>query len=53
VKGKNMNVNKEKENKKKSFIAKVFEKLDKKMLEKAKSNTCSCKPGDNNNSCCS
>jgi len=39
---------------KKSFFAKVFEKLDKKMEEKAKSKTCCCKASDKeSNSCCS
>lgn len=48
------NTNKEKENKKKSFFAGLFEKLDKKMEEKAKSKPCCCKPTDKeNNSCCS
>ena len=39
---------------KKSFFAKVFEKLDKKMEEKAKSESCGCRPpnGKDNNSCC-
>ena len=42
------------EAKKKSFFAKVFEKLDKKMQEKAKSAPCCCKPRDKgDNSCCS
>ncbi|MDD4939123.1 MAG: hypothetical protein PHE18_05745 [Candidatus Omnitrophica bacterium] len=42
-----------KEAKKRSFFSRVFEKLDKKMKEKA-DKSCCCKPGDNKNgSCCS
>lgn len=51
MKGKN---NDGKEAKKKSFFAKLFEKLDKKMEEKAKSKTSCCKPTNKEgNSCCS
>lgn len=40
-------------NGKKGFFSKMFEKIDKKMEEKAKSGTC-CKPsGKGGNSCCS
>ena len=47
------NSNKAKENKKKSFFARLFDRLDKKMEEKAKSQPC-CKPSDKGgNSCCS
>jgi len=43
-----------KEGKKKSFFARLFDKLDKKMEEKAKSGTCCCKPSDKGDgSCCS
>ena len=45
--------NSNKETKKKSFLARWFEKLDKKMEEKAKSTGCCCKPKDKNSSCCS
>jgi len=39
--------------KKKSFIAMLFEKLDKRMEEKAKSKPCCCKPEDKEGkSCC-
>lgn len=48
------NDNKAKENKKRSFFARLFDKLDKKMEEKAKSSPCCCKPSDKGgNSCCS
>lgn len=48
------NANKENENKKESFFAKVFEKLDKKMEKKAKSRACcSSSSGKEKNSCCS
>lgn len=47
------NSNKAKENKKKSFFARLFDRLDKKMEKKAKSQPC-CKPSDKGgNSCCS
>jgi len=43
-----------KEGKKKSFFARLFDKLDKKMEEKAKSSPCCCKPSDKGDgSCCS
>lgn len=42
-----------KETKKKSFLARWFEKLDKKMEEKAKSQSCCCKSKDKDSSCCS
>jgi len=39
---------------KKGFFSRMFEKLDKKMEEKAKSKSCCCKPSDKGgNSCCS
>ena len=39
---------------KKGFFARMFEKLDKKMEEKAKSGSCCCKPSDKGDgSCCS
>jgi len=42
------------ETKKKSFFAKVFEKLDRKMQDKAKSQNSCCGPSNKgNNSCCS
>ena len=45
--------NVQKEGKKKSFIAAFLEKLDKKMAEKVKSQSC-CKPANkDSNSCCS
>lgn len=48
------NENNAKEPKKKSFFARLFDKLDKKMKEKAKSNPCCCKPSDKGGgSCCS
>ena len=48
------NDNKVKEGKKKSFFARLFDKLDKKMKEKAKSESCCCKPSDKgDSSCCS
>lgn len=48
------NKNNAKETKKKSFFARMFEKLDKKMEEKAKSGSCCCKPSDKKDgSCCS
>lgn len=45
----------EEKNSEKGFFAKLFDKLDKKMQEKAKSGSCCCK-GDNKEdkkSCCS
>ncbi|MCX5687502.1 MAG: hypothetical protein NTV71_02500 [Candidatus Omnitrophica bacterium] len=43
-----------KEGKKKSFFAKLFDRLDKKLEEKAKSESCCCKPSDKgDSSCCS
>ncbi len=43
-----------KDGKKKSFFARLFDKLDKKMEEKAKSSPCCCKPSDKGDgSCCS
>jgi len=43
-----------KEGKKKSFFAGLFDRLDKKMKEKAKSGSCCCKPSDKGgSSCCS
>lgn len=45
--------NSKKENKTKGFFARLVEKVDKKMEEKAKKNPCSCSPKDGNNSCCS
>lgn len=40
--------------KKKYFFAGLFEKLDKEMEKKAKSQPCCCKPSDKEkNSCCS
>jgi len=45
---------KKNEVKKKSFIAVLLEKLDKKMEEKARSKPCCCKPNDKEGkSCCS
>ena len=42
-----------KEEKKKGFFAKLFEKLDKKLEEKAKQTGCGCGPKSNNkDSCC-
>ncbi len=41
-------------NKVKQLFSHLFERLDKKMEEKAKSQSCCCKPtGKENNSCCS
>ena len=41
-------------NKVKQFFTRLFEQLDKKMEEKAKSQPCCCKPSDKEkNSCCS
>ena len=38
----------------KTFLRGLFEKLDKKMEEKAKAKSCCCKPSDKEkNSCCS
>ncbi|MBU0504012.1 MAG: hypothetical protein ABH882_02520 [Candidatus Omnitrophota bacterium] len=46
-------VNKQ-EGKKKGFFGKLFEKLDKKIQEKANSSSGCCRPKDkDNNSCCS
>ena len=43
-----------KEGKKKSFFVRLFDKLDKKMKEKAKSGSCCCKSSDKGDgSCCS
>ena len=48
------NDNKAKENKKKSFFGRLFDKLDKKLEEKAKSQPCCSKPSDKGGkSCCS
>ena len=48
------NENNVKEVKKKSFFARLFDKLDKKMEEKSKSGSCCCKPSDKgDSSCCS
>jgi len=39
---------------KKGFFSRMFDKLDKKMEEKAKSSPCCCKPTDKGNkTCCS
>jgi hypothetical protein len=44
----------EKEIKKKGFFKKFFDKLDKKMADKANFSPCCCKPKDKDNkSCCS
>ncbi|MFA5362370.1 MAG: hypothetical protein WC335_03865 [Candidatus Omnitrophota bacterium] len=44
----------EKGAKKRSFFAGLFEKMDKKLEEKAKSRSCCCKPSDKEGgSCCS
>ncbi|MDD5518953.1 MAG: hypothetical protein PHV98_06355 [Candidatus Omnitrophica bacterium] len=41
------------EPKKKCFFARMFEKLDKKMEEKARAKGCCCRPSDKgNDSCC-
>lgn len=46
-------LNPKKENKKKGFVARFIEKIDRKMEEKAKKNPCSCSSGKNGgNSCC-
>jgi hypothetical protein len=46
--------NNEKEAKKKGFFGKFFEKLDKKIEEKANASPCCCKPKDKDDrSCCS
>lgn len=51
MKGNNGN---KKNGKIKTFLRGLFEKLDKKMEEKAKSKPCCCKPSDKEkNSCCS
>lgn len=48
------NDNKSKDDRKKSFFARLLDKLDKKMEEKAKSLPCCPKPLDKGgNSCCS
>ena len=47
-----MKENNEGKEKKKGFLAEMFEKLDKKMEEKAKENKCCCS-SDKDKSCCS
>jgi hypothetical protein len=50
----NEKVNNGKEEKKESFFAGLFRKLDKKMAEKAKSQPCCCNPSNKkDDSCCS
>lgn len=46
-------LNLKKENKTKGFFARLAEKIDRKMEERAKKSPCSCSPKDKNNSCCS
>lgn len=47
-------LNSNKENKPKGFFARLVEKIDKKIEEKAKKSSCSCGSGKNGeNSCCS
>lgn len=46
-------VNTKRENKKKGFFARLIEKVDRKIEEKARKSPCSCGPKGGNNSCCS
>jgi len=48
-----MDKGKEKENKLKKFFNGLFEKVDKKMQEKAKKSNCCCGGGAQDKSCCS
>ncbi len=49
-----MDKQEKKVNKVKGFFKGIFDKLDKKIEEKAKSSPCCCKPsGKDKNSCCS